>query len=232
MKKFAAITLIFIMLLSFCGCNSTKLTPKNLAGAWDAEISMRDYIEMTSKEIIEDDGTIPKEYINKIYNLKYATRIVYYKDGTCETKVSKDMFDKLLEDELEILLDYYADEGLLLVYQALGVEANTNEELEAFLIANGSTFKDALDAIEITLLGVVEKSKKELAKELGELKDDGYYTVKEKFTVTEDSIKYVNKDDKEKITYCKLTDKNTLVVNKMYYDYEEYNVNITFKRVK
>jgi len=130
------------------------------------------------------------------------------------------------------MLDFYKKEGVLLTYQALGFELKNNEELEAFLIQNGTNFQSVLDSIEITLLGVIEKSKKELTKDFGELTDDGYYTTTETFTVNEDSITCITEEDKEEITYCKLTDKNTLVFNKVYFDFEEHKVDITLKRVK
>ncbi|MBO5357954.1 MAG: hypothetical protein J6A78_01365 [Clostridia bacterium] len=232
MKKIAALLLVFIMLFSLCACNPTKLTVKNLKGTWEAKITLRDCSELADEEIVDDEDIISKEYIDRIYNLSYTTRFVFKKDGTLETKISKESFEKLLDEELEIMLDFYKNEGVLLTYQALGYELKNNEELEAFLVQNGTSFQAVLDSIEITLLGVIEKSKKEITKDFGELTDDGYYTTTETFTVNEDSITCITEEDKEEITYCKLTDKNTLVFNKVYFDFEEHKVNITLKRVK
>ena len=53
MKKLAALSLVFIMLLSFCGCNSTKLSAKNLVGTWEAELSLEDFAAMTDEDIDE-----------------------------------------------------------------------------------------------------------------------------------------------------------------------------------
>lgn len=236
MKKFAVTTLILIMLFSFCSCNSTKLTTKNIIGTWDAEYSMKDYAAMTGEDITSNDDTeLSDKYTEKINNLKFPFRVVYYKDGTCDTKISKNGIDKFYSDNLNIVMEFYKDEGLLLTYQALGSTAKTNEELEAFFIENGTTFDATLDALEVTFLGLFEKTKQEFLKDFGEPDKNGYYTANkkpEKFTVNEDSITIITEKDKEEITYCKLTDKDTLVVNKIYYDYEESEVNITFKRVK
>lgn len=236
MKKLAAILLIFLLLLSVCGCNSTKLTTKNIVGTWEAEFTMKDYAAMTGEDITTDSDTeLPKKYTEKINKLKLPFRVVYYENGTCDTKMSKSGIDKFYADNTDILMEYYKDEGLLLMYQTLGATVKTNEELAAFLVENGSTFDETLDALEVSVLGLFEKAKKEFIKDLGKPDKDGYYTANkkpEKFTVNEDSITIITEKDKEEITYCKLTDKDTLVVNKIYYDFGECEVDITFKRVK
>ena len=236
MKKFSALLLVFIMFLGLCSCNSTKLTAKNIVGTWEAEFTMKDYAAMTGEDITTDTETeLPKKYSDKMIDLTHPFRVVYYENGTCDTKMSKSGIDKFYSDNTDILMEYYEDEGLLLMYQTLGATVKTNDELATFLAENGSTFKEVLDALEVSVLGLFEKAKKEFIKDLGNPDKDGYYTANkkpEKFTVNEDSITIITEKDKEEITYCKLTDKNTLVVNKIYYDYEESEVNITFKRVK
>ncbi len=231
MKKIAAITLIFIMLLSFCGCNSTKLTTKNLVGTWETKSTMADYSAMSGEEIEGAEG-IPKKYIDKIYDFKYSWRIIFKEDGTYEAKISKTTVENSYDDQLDVMMEYYKDEGLLLMYQTLGVTVKDNEELEAYLVANGSSTKEVIDATRVQFKTLIEKSMEKDNEDLGELSKDGYYTKKGKFTVAEDSITLIEKDDEGKIHYCKLTDKDTLSVSKIYYDYEEFDVNINYKRIK
>ena len=233
MKKIAALLLVFIMLLGLCSCNSTKLTIKNLVGTWEAESTMADYSAMSGEEVEGTEG-IPQKYIDKIYNLKYSWRIVFNKDGTYEAKISKTTVENSYNDQLDVMMEYYKDEGLLLMYQALGATVKNNEELETYLIANGSTTKDVLDTLKVQFQALIDKEKDKENEELGKLGKDGYYTKKGKFTVAEDSITLISEDDddEEKIHYCKLTDKDTLSVDRIYYDYEEFDVDINYKRIK
>jgi len=233
MKKIAALLLVFIMLLDLCSCNSTKLTIENLLGTWEAESTMADYSAMSGEEVEGTEG-IPKKYIDKIYNLKYSWRIVFNKDGTYEAKISKTTVENSYNDQLDVMMEYYKDEGLLLMYQALGATVKNNEELETYLIANGSSTKEVIDATRVQFKTLIEKSMEKANEELGELGKDGYYTKKGEFTVAEDSITLISKDDddEEKIHYCKLIDKDTLSVNRIYYDFEEFDVDINYKRIK
>ncbi len=230
MKKLAAISFVFLMLLSICGCNSTKLTTKNLVGTWEANITIADYAAMTGESIGGDDDDLPKQYVEQINNLGLHFRTVFNKDGTCDTKIAKTSIDKFYSDMIDIIVDFYKEQGLLMMYQANGLNVQTNTELEAYLVANGTTSADIIASLKSTLETTIETGKEEI--DFGKLGDDGYYTITEKFTVNEESITTINKDNEEEIMYCKLTDKDTLTVNKIYFDFEEYNVDITFKRVK
>ena len=234
MKKIAAISLVFIMLLSFCGCNSTKLTAKNLVGTWETELSLEDFAAMTNEDITElGDNEVPKELYEKIKKLKIKFTTVYYDDNTSDTKLKKTEIEKFINDEINILLDYYKTEGFLKLYQDQGVAISTNEELNALLAEAGTSIDELISEMKKEIEKTFNEN--ELVKEWGIPDKKGYYVLNEKpekFSVSEGAITLITDEGEEEITYCELTNKDTLTVSKIYYDYEEYNVNITFKRVK
>lgn len=231
MKKIIALSLILIMILSFTGCSSKKLSTKNLAGTWDADLSIKEYSAMSGNEIGGDDDDLPAQYIERINDLKLPMRIVFNEDGTCNTKIKKSALDDLFSDMTDIVMDFYKDQGLLMLYQANGVQVQTNEELETYFVNNKTTTKEVLEALEVTIKATFESAKEDM--DFGKVGSDGYYTTNkkpEKYTVNEDNITITTEKSKDEIMYCELTDENTLKINKLYFDYEEYEFEVLFKR--
>ena len=118
-----------------------------------------------------------------------------------------------------------------MLYQANGVQVQTNEELETYFVNNKTTTKEVLEALEVTIKATFESAKEDM--DFGKVGSDGYYTTNkkpEKYKVNEDNITITTEKSKDEIMYCELTDENTLKINKLYFDYEEYEFEVLFKR--
>jgi hypothetical protein len=98
MKKITVLFLVLLLLFSLCGCSSTKLNVKNLLGTWEAEITIEESASLTGEDIKGDDTDMPQKYVDRINNLKLPWKVVFYKDGSCETKISKSGINKLYDD--------------------------------------------------------------------------------------------------------------------------------------
>lgn len=231
MKKIIALSLILIMILSFTGCSSKNLNAKNLVGTWDADLSLKEYSAISGENIGGEDDDLPAQYIERINDLKLPMRIVFNEDGTCNTKIKKSALDNLFYDMTDIVMDFYKDQGLLMLYQANGVKVQTYEELETYFVNNNTTTNEVLKELEVTINATFESTKNKL--DLGKVGADGYYTTNkkpEKYKVNDKNITITNDESKDKVMYCELIDENTLKINKLYFDYEEYEFEVLFKR--
>lgn len=233
MKKIVALLTIFVLLLSFSGCASNKLTDKNLVGTWDAKITLEQFAGMTGEDLTDGYDDMSSEFDERLGNLSLTLRLVFKKDNTCDALISKSDFEKMIDDQIEILIDYWRKEGLIKLYQSQGVDVKTNEELETILKSLGTSTDEVLATLTTTFEDIFKEA--DITKAWGEPDKNGYFKTNkkpEKFTVSDGLISVINSDDKEELMYCELTDRDTLVINKMVVDYEEYKGTITFKRVK
>ena len=226
MKKFSAVLLVIIMLFSLSACG--KFNQKKLVGTWETELLINDFI---TDEF--DALDMPDDVLNKFKKLNFKMRITYKEDGTCDNYYEQKSFDKLWEDYIDIIIDYYKNGGLVELYKQQGADINSQQELEAILTTLGTDFETTINTTKDALKIVVDGIK---AKIISETKaENGYYKINskpEKYSVKENVITIINDNDKKELMYFKLIDKNTIEITKMIVDYEEVDAKPTFKRVK
>lgn len=233
MKKIVALFTIFVLLLSFSGCDSKKLTAKNLVGTWDAEITLEQFAGMTGEDLTDGYDDMSSEFDERLGNLSLTFRLVFKKDNTCDALILKSDFEKIIDDQIEILIDYWRKEGLIKLYQSQGVDVKTNEDVEALLISLDTNTEEVLATLKTQFEEIFDSA--DITKPWGKPDKNGYFTVNsepEKFSVEENVITIINTDDNKEVMYCELTDKDTLVIDRMVVDYEEYKGTLIFKRVK
>ena len=226
MKKIFALALLVIMLFSLSACG--EFNQKKLVGTWETELSINDFI---TEDLGAED--MPDDVLNKLKELNFKMRITYKEDGTCDNYYEQKSFDKLWEDYINIIIDYYENGGLVEIYKQQGVDINSQQELEAFFETLGTdsdavlnTTKDGLEkVVEVIKDGILSETKAE----------SGYYKINkksEKYSVEENVITIINDEDNKELMYFNTVDKNTMEITKMVVDYEEIDAKPTFKRVK
>ncbi|MBQ3547731.1 MAG: hypothetical protein IJA44_04590 [Clostridia bacterium] len=231
MKKIASILLVLVILLSFSGCKKEELNEDNIVDTWKAEISVENFSLITGMKIAGNGTELPSEYIKKINSFELPLYIIFNENGKCDKKVLKADIDKLYEHMLNVVMDFFENQGLLLKYQAEGAKVNSNEQLKEYFISNSTTFEKVLAEFKETFKKIIKDEKAKY----GFLKADknGFYTITqkpEKYIVSETSITFIN--EKEIATFSELTDKNTILITKVFDGEKEHNVSITFKRTK
>ena len=138
---------------------------------------------------------------------------------------------KVDDIEFDIVLDYYKNGGISDLYKKQGIEINTNEELEELL-------KEAGTSLEGLLATMKAEMEAELKKEDNAITVKpiiGYYLLyvkKPNYKISENVVTFYDKDDEYETFYFETVDKNTLKINKIYYNYEELNVSMTLNRIK
>ena len=229
MKKFVALFLIVLMVLSLAACG--KFNEKDLVGKWDCELSFKELGAFNNQDA-EFGEDFPQGILDSVSNIKLKIRLEYYKNGTCHTLISKENWDKFLVDQLDAIMEYMKNEGLLEIYKQQNINVSTLEELDNIL----KTVDTSIDEQLAEIRSQAEKSLKENEDDyVGDLNDEGYYYLTkkpEKYSVVENSIIFINSEDKEEITYFKEINKNTIEVTRIVADFEEYNTSIIFKRAK
>lgn len=233
MKKIAAIILVLILLLSFCGCNSTKLTSKNLVGSWETEISVEVYSAISDDDLSAKftENDIPKSLANEIGALKLKT-IFEFDKGKGNLKIPEEAVKNFSQETIGIIIDYYKNGGLLKAVQEQGIEINTNEELDEIYKEEGTSIDAILTEMRAKMEKVINDNSDDLM--TGQLVDGYYplYEIKPKYRIDEDTVIFYDSYDEYETFYFEIIDNDTLKINKIYYNYEEFNVSMTLKRVK
>lgn len=229
MKKIIAFSLTLIMLFAFCGCSKKQVNSDNIIGTWESKITVKDFSLFTGLKIIDRDSALPSQYIEKMKNIKVQLSVTYNENGKCDKKVLKKDVDKLYDEFLNIVMDFYKEIGMLMDYQAYSSNINTIDDLKEYLLSKDTTLENVLEEYKTK---VKEALKNEKVK-MGFTKADKnwYYVLNEKpekYSVKDNKIEIVNEN---KITsYCELTNKNTIKINKINDNEILHEVSITFKR--
>ncbi len=230
MKKYLSLFLALIIFFSLSGCG--KFTEKDLIGTWKAEITIEELFIFdggNGKFDLGDD--FPKGYFNKIKDSKLEIEIEYYKNGTCDTFISKNNYDKFVKNLIDGCIEYLKDGGLLEMNKELGVK--TIEELDAVYKKLGTSVDKVLKDVEAAVKKSLDDSKAAMIADTDT--EDEYYTLNskpEKYSLDEGVITCITDENKKELTYFKLEDNDTIKVERIVHDYEEFDIKCTFKRIK
>jgi hypothetical protein len=232
MKKIIALLLTFLFVFTICGCNSNKLTAKTLNGRWETEITALAYSLISDDDLSAQfkDSDIPKSLAEKINNLKFKAVFEFDKQKA-NIKIPEAAIEGFYKDTINIVLDYYKNGGIIDLYKKQGIEINTNEELEELLKEAGTS----LEGLLATMKAEMEAELKKEDNAITEKPINGYYLLyvkKPNYKISENVVTFYDKDDEYETFYFETVDKNTLKINKIYYNYEELNVSMTLNRIK
>ncbi len=226
MRKFSALILIFLILFSLSACGG--FSEKDLVGKWDAEFKLGEFWAFNAENSSLGENELPIDF----NDIKINIRLEYYKNGTCDTFISKENWGKYLEDVVTATINHYKNGGLLDTYKEQGVNVSTLDELDVILKDINSSVEQEISKIENTLKESLENTSEDT---FTDITDDGYYYMTEKpekYSVEENVIKYINNDGDEELTYFELINKDKIKITKIRADFEEHKTSIIFNRVK